>query len=271
MAFPLKSLMILALSTGMVVGCKDIVVKVGKKEKKADIVQNSSAEDGDLQPNIQPRDMEYYLYNLDNLRDTPADKLIQRLEKNWRLIFRREFRALRDGILAAAERQHSYQDGIYFNVGTECSELRKADLGQFDSIEFLPNLLEGSFLAYLTSEDSKKLNPDLEPALDISAHLILFELGMQGKGWSEVEVKDEVTYSKSRILWKVDSEIQDPPEELAKDDVSVGFDFIRGLKNGKPKNFSLVVHVGRGVFEGTPEGPQYRMEVTSEWKYPDQT
>ena len=53
------------------------------------------------------------------------------------------------------------------------------------------------------------------------------------------------------------------------DHKSVAIDFIRGLKNGTPQNFSLRVTIGEGVYEGQPIGPQYRMELNSEWNYPD--
>ncbi|WP_159455100.1 PASTA domain-containing protein [Pseudobacteriovorax antillogorgiicola] len=254
----------------LLLGCKDIVVKVGKKEKQANLDQEAASQgSSSLDATMQPRDLEFYLYNLDNLRNTPGDKLIERLEQNWRLIFRREFRSLRDSLLAVAEREHSYQEGIYFNVGSECTELTQLDIAPTKGLDYLPKILEGSLLAFISSNDAKRLNPDLESAIDLSAHLILFELGMRGQGTSEVEEKDGITYSKSRIVWKVDSEVQDPAEDRVNDHLSVSLDFIRGLKSGKPINFSLVISIAEGLYEGQVVGPLHRIELQSEWDYPE--
>ena len=54
---------------------------------------------------------------------------MQRIQQNWRHIFRHEFRALRDSIVATSNKQHNYVDGIINSVSTdECTELEKADL-----------------------------------------------------------------------------------------------------------------------------------------------
>lgn len=267
MVYKFPILLLLAYALAFASGCKDIVVKVGKKDRSAPVGQNAGANAEVSSLSIS--DSEFYLTNLDNLQSTSGDKLINRLEQNWRLQFRKQFRTLRNAIQATAEKQHSYQDGIYFNVkADDCSALERNDLGVWSGLENLPNLVEGSLLAYISSDDAKLINPDLVGVLDVSTQLILFELGMRANGSSLVEVDGDVTYNKSKVLWKVDPEIQDSKEDQAGDLTSMSIEFTRGLKLGRPYLFEMELVIGEGIYEGKPKGVQYRVNIKSDWDYP---
>ncbi len=244
-------------------GCTDIVVKVGKKEKSRNLDVAAAVDNSEL---ISVREIEFYLNNIDNLRNSSAEAFLQKIQKNWRRVFRREFRVLRDSLIEAGEREHKYYDGIFFDVSTEdCTELEKLDFRSFDGLEKMGNLLEGSFIVHLSYEQAQKLNPDLAQVLDVTTNVVLFELGMRANGWSEFTTEEGLENYRTKVLWKVDPEVGDLPEEKLHDDIGMELDFTRRAEHGAPKSLTLTLTAAAGLFEQQVTGPVYKLEVTGIW------
>lgn len=247
--------------------CTQIVVKVSKKSKVAVEDHNvvGSSEDSTREPRIQ--DFEYYLMNLDDLRNVTGEELYRRLKDNWRHIFRREFRNFRQIVIDSAKRSHQYQDSLVSGIGKdECRTLKHADLRTFDGNEFLESILEASFLANLSIEAANKLNPGLIDQLELIAHLILFELGMRAEGQSQVEIDGSLTTMTSSIIWKVDPELPDLPELTELDDYAVRMNFVRVLQRSKSDSFTLQVEFAKGLFDDPSMAAEYRMELQHRWR-----
>ncbi|MFW7380466.1 MAG: PASTA domain-containing protein [Oligoflexus sp.] len=247
--------------------CTKIVIKVAKKDRSAANNQESitaSSDDANREPRIY--DFEYYLLNLDELRNISGEELYARLQDNWRHIFRREFRNFRQAVMDTAQRQHSYQDGLMGNLeGEECRILEHADFKSFDGQQFLEILLEASFLANVDIQQAKKLNPGLINQLDLIVHIVLFELGMQADGESHVHIDGAHTTMESSIVWKIDPERPDPEEMTELDDYAIRFKFQRRFLRSQPEAFTLQVEFARGLFENRDIVPEYRMELEHRW------
>ena len=129
----------------------------------------------------------------------------------------------------------------------------------------MSKIIEGGFLANLSAEQARKINPDLEGILDLSSNIILFELGMQANGWSEFEHVDGVDFYKSKMVWKVDPEADDLPEEKINDDIGVEVHMVRGSVNGQPKSLAMTILAGKGIYDKAVSGPVHVMSLLGEW------
>lgn len=264
-----KLQVLLVTWVGCLSACTDIVVQVKKKDKgNGGFSSDQQAVVVKDDPEI--RDLEFYLSQLDSVRESSPDHILNKIDRNWRTLFRRDFRIFRDSMVEAATRQHSYQEGLYFNTDQDaCNKLESIDLKANSNLENISSTLEASFIGFAQPKALAQVNPDLEDSSELFAQLILFELGMNAHGEATSEVIDDVTKTKALVRWKVNPEFKDSSEEQDHNSkLGVLVHFERSLSRGSPVDFQLIVKIGEGIYEDKPVGPIYRLELTTRWEYP---
>ena len=254
-----KSLVaVTALSSIIILtGCGDVVVKVEKKSKSAEIKSTGDAPAGELNLN----NAEDFLRHLDGLKVNATDLIIRQLaSKDYVGEFRAAVRNYRSFLIERARMPVSIDDSFYTQSAEQCRKTG-VSLNMDEANEFLGLILKTALLAKIGEVSATNLNPGLSKEIAAISRLIMAELGVKIEGTADVTKADGVTTSKGKFslsLAAIQGEmIKGAPisaEMIARDAAEVlSVEFERALGADMIGTFGATFSVGSLIGEGQIE------------------
>jgi len=188
---------VVGLTATALTGCGDVVVKVQKKSKSAEIksVENQNSVSGDL----ALTSAEDFLKHLDNLKGAAADIIIKQLaSRDYAGEFRTAVRKYRSFLIERARMPVKIDDSFYAQSSEQCRKTG-ISLNMDQSNEFLGLILKTALLAKMGEVSAGNLNPGLSKEIAAISKLIMSELGLKIEGDASVDKSGDASTKRGKF------------------------------------------------------------------------
>jgi uncharacterized membrane protein YgcG len=224
-------------------GCRDLVVKVNKDAKNADL---KAAVDEKSLDSFSLANAEDFLKQVDGIKNLAADLLIKQLAKHDYVgEFRKSVRNYRKFLISKASQNVTLTDSFYADSSKKCRDL-KLSLNMDDENEMFGLILQTALLAKLSEANIGKINPGLTQEIQAIVEAIKLELKLGVEGSSTVEEIDGKTVTKGNLkLWllPIEGEEIDAATKQADVDQVLTMSFERVLGESSTGTFTANITV----------------------------
>lgn len=177
-----------------IAACSDIVVKVDKKGRNADL--------SGLESKMSLSATEDFLKHIDNLKVIASDMLVKELASNDYVgNFRKSFRKYRQFIIERGENYQMQADSFYAGDSACRDSGLKVNMNELD--DALGMIARTAVLAKISEASASKLNPAISKEMAAIGQLILRELGLEVVGQSQVDQMDDATITSSQVVMRL--------------------------------------------------------------------